>query len=856
MKKSTKIYLASFFIPFFSFFIVNAILKIYPFGDNLFLFSDMKFQYISFIAYLKSIIFGSNDLNYTFAAPLGSNFVGLFGYYLTSPFNLLTLIIPNKVLPMFIPLLIALKIGTSGLTLTYYLKTQKEKFSYDSLIFSISYSLSSFIICYCYHIMWIDVYCLLPLFIVGLDKIINNESPKFYIIVLLISIIVNYYITFMICIFSIIYIIYRLLTEEISWKERIIVFKKYIISSILSVLISCVILLPIVLSLSEGKSDFVLNIDMFLTVKSYDTILTGLFSSTYVWDMQLPNIFVGIFVPFLVVLYFFNKKFTFKNKVITAGFIFVLLSLFTIPGFNVVMHGFDYPNSFSNRFSFIFIFVLIMLAYKTFKNITGLSKRDIMIACIVTLFSTYFIFDSFNIYIKLEMILLIVYSFLIFLLIVKGKNIRRFIIIILILLNLLNMIINVRYNLREINNQGFSNIKDNYTNKYTSSEKAINTIKNKDRGLYRIEKTPSLMYNYNDAMMFNYKSITNFSSTNKIETLDFLNKLGFQKYIVTSTYYDGSTKAVDSLLGIKYVWSDYENYKGYKMLKKYDDSNIYINKNALDFGYVVSNDVKEFKGDYNNTFDYQNTLLKNLSGYDFGNVYSKLNFEAITKNLKLDQKDINTPSGKIINTKIYEKVNNNENATLTLKVDNNSKDLVYYFFDSYFDQTAKVYINGKELSKRELNNALTLGMFYLENSNKQKEIEIKFELFETSDSIKFNDMYFYKENEDILNKYLNKIKDKSTISLEEKSSSKLTGKVTLQEDGYLMFSIPYDEGWSLCVDGKKVEVNKLIDGLIGTQLTKGSHDIVLKYMPPGRRIGMLLSIIGLILTVFYIKKRC
>lgn len=856
MNKDKKIYLASFFVPFFLFLLVLAILGFYPFGEDLYLLSDLKYQYVDFLANLKSLFYG-NTLNYSFNVSLGSNFTGLFSYYLSSPFNILTLIIPNSLLGVFIPIIIALKIGASGLTLTYYLKTRKEKFGYDSLIFSIAYALSGYMICYSLHIMWLDIYILLPLIIVGIDRIVEGKSPKFYIITLVASIVINYYITFMVCIFSIFYVLYKLFVNKMEFRERVNIFKNHVISSLLAVLISMVVLLPVLFSLSGGKSEIAITTNMFTSINKIDYYLKALMTANYSWWESFPNIFVGMLVLLLVILFFFNTKIKFREKIVSGILLFVMILFFANQGLNIIMHGFDYPNSFPYRFSFVFIFVLIMIAYRCFKNINGIKKRDMLIALLFTLFSIYIIFDEYNKYLKLDVLLLIIYTILIYIFIYK-KDIKfyKHILTVFLILNIFNLFINARYDIREIKSQDFKSSKEIYDEKYQNTSEVINDIKESDKGLYRIEKTSELNYNFNDAMMFNYNSVTNFNSTNSIKTLDLIDNLGINRYIVTSTYDDGSTRFVDALLGIKYVNTTINGYKGYEEKQKYDNSIVYKNNNSLNFGFISSLDINNFNNDYENTFIYQNELAKKLSGNDFGNIYKKLDYKIDVENLKYKEEKITLPTGEMVDTKLYEKIDKNKNATLVLSFDSNEKNYIYYYIESMkFDQNIEVYINEEEVVEKTSGSPLNSpnpGMFYLGEYEDGEEVEIKFVLND-EESLKYEDMYVYTENEETLNKYLSNINSNGTVDINFNSSSNLEGEASLLNDGYLTFSIPYDKGWKVYINEQKVESTELINGLLGVKLDKGSYSVKLIYSPPGRALGFFLSIFGIFLTVIYLK---
>ena len=87
---------------------VSAALGMAPFGDNTILISDMSTQYVEFFCALKN-----GDLFFSWSKALGTAYVGVFSYYVSSPLSLLTLLVPNEQMP--VGLLFLAVLGTCGL---------------------------------------------------------------------------------------------------------------------------------------------------------------------------------------------------------------------------------------------------------------------------------------------------------------------------------------------------------------------------------------------------------------------------------------------------------------------------------------------------------------------------------------------------------------------------------------------------------------------------------------------------------------------------------------------------------------------------------------------------------------------
>lgn len=203
------IYTLSFLIPTFLLLIICILTKVYPFGNNTLALWDCKGQYIDFLSYFKTIFTDNNNFLYTFSKGMGGDMVGLSAYYLLSPLNLILFFFPNQYLPVALLLIIVVKIGLCGLTFNYFIN-KLNIFDWKSLIFSTSYALIGYNMAYFWDIMWIDGVILLPLIALGINIILKSNKPHLYVISLFAALMTNYYIGFMLCIFSAIYFVYSL----------------------------------------------------------------------------------------------------------------------------------------------------------------------------------------------------------------------------------------------------------------------------------------------------------------------------------------------------------------------------------------------------------------------------------------------------------------------------------------------------------------------------------------------------------------------------------------------------------------------------------------------------------------------
>ena len=120
---------------------------------------------------------------------------------------------------------------------------------------------------YLSHIMWLDGVILLPIVALGIHRIIDKKRPLCYIISLFFALVTNYYIGYMLCIFTVLYFLYcvlRSLPTESKLKYFWNKARTYIVSSLIAGGLSAVVLLPTFMALSGGKSGGTKNLSFAL----------------------------------------------------------------------------------------------------------------------------------------------------------------------------------------------------------------------------------------------------------------------------------------------------------------------------------------------------------------------------------------------------------------------------------------------------------------------------------------------------------------------------------------------------------------------------------------------------------------
>lgn len=801
------------------FFYIN---NITPFGSKDFTVIDFYHQYFPMTSELINRILNSKTLLFSFNGSLP--FIRNLYNYLSSPFNILLLPFKDNLSTGF-SLLIAIKAILASTTICYYL-TKNIKNSILSIPISISYGFSSYYIAYHWNIMWLDGMIFLPLIILGLEKIIKENKSLLYIITLSISIFSNYYIGYMICIFTFIYFqFYYLLNYKFNIKDFLIKFKNYILYSIISIGIISIVVIPIYFSLSSisaTKDTFPsifeteFNIINFILNNFSLSKPTALISE----NIPLPNTSSSLLIFILIPLFFINKNINKKEKILYALLLLTLFLCMHNTFINFIWHGFHFPNDLPYRQSFIYIFITIIIAYKSLINIKYINTKKLLITLTVfillIILSKIIKFDNLqNKVLIINTILLIIY-FTILIINIKNKKYTQFALITIVAIE---TCISCVYNIKpDHNGKDLDNSIKNY--------QYIKNILPQENEFYRIEKINR--DTYNDPALNNYYGISVFSSMTYEDISKIQRKLGNGSNNINSYYYNLQTPIYNSMFNIKYLVGKFNYNKSFYKENKNEGIKEY--KYPLSIAYKVNNNIKNWDTSSNNPFTVQESFIKESTGFD--NMFNKLNI-----NFKDIVPEI-TNNGYFINSRICSiNLENDRNGDVYLYIDSNNLSSILVNGESYFIATNEPYI-------------INLGYF-----SKYDDINVTmyFNYGDTSYN-EFN-IYAYSFNENNFKKAYNSLNDE-ILNISSFKENHIKGYVNLKESGVIFTSIPYDNSWKIKVDNKYIDFYKIGESYIGFNLNEGYHNIEFIYKTKGLKTGAIISTISLISTIYlYIKKK-
>ncbi len=813
-------------------------LGMWPIGDRSAMIVDMHHQYAPLLAQLKKMILSGDSPLYTFEVGLGASFLPLFGYYLASPFNLLLLLFPDSLLCEGILVITLLKnMLTAGL-MTAALQYIYGKRSAALPLVSVLFSMSAYLIAYSWNIMWLDCVMLLPLVIWGFEKLMREGKYPLYVLSLAALLYCNYYIGFMCCVFLVLYYLAYLFRTKRGWQDNLAATLRFGLGSLVGGLISFVLLLPVAAALGQtsaaggkfGEMNTMFPLlDLFkqLTFGTEPTIRSG----------NLPNLYCGMFTVVLVPLFATTKTIPVRRRVTYLGLLALVGLSTTVNNADLFWHGMHSPNDLPYRYSFLFSFVLVLLAYEALLHIKDITPKQIgataagLIALLaLTQVVTEEEISFVSLYVSLGLIA--VYAVLTYL-VAHRKQAAEIGYVLLLAAVMTEMVANANVTFVQLNNNEYFTAHSAYVdNSITeTTQQVVDKMQQWDEeetgaDFYRMEFMPRRTCV--DTALYHYAGVTVFASSNSYNETRLMGGLGFAVNGVNSHLYHSFNPVADSVLGIRYVASTTE----LAALEKIDTVShegctyyIYRNDAALPLGFVTDPNVKGWSYSYYNPILTQNEMLKAMTG--------------VTENVfRLQPVESETAS---INGTSNFSISGGSN-TFTCKLQETGS--VFLFVDCRAAESISVRVDNRE-GINAGNWSVTTHEPYLINAGHYEAggtVEVRI----NANSTCTGNVYVALFDEEVYAQAMDALADEG-LHIVDGENNKMTGIVSSQEGGVVFTSIPYDAGWTVKVDGIAVETYALGEAMLGFDVAAGEHTVEFTFVPRGLVAGIACTVIGIAL---------
>lgn len=822
-----------------------ALLGSIPFGDDTILMYDSSIQYLDFAAYLKRVFAGENDILYTFSKNLGGELVSLIGYYLFSPFSILFLLGSLQTLPQVFTLVVVLKIAASGASF-FWASAQRFGCKASHLLFSTAYALMAYNTLYGWNIMWLDGVLILPLLALGLERLWRRERPWLYIASLAYALMTNFYIGYMLCIASVLFSFALMAVGEGSAKQKTGLFGKFILASCVGGFAAAFSWLPTFFTLIGGRGEAMSS--TFVWARTFNIlglagkIVSGSADAAQL-ELGIPHIFCGMFAVFLVMLFYLNGKNGIKSRLAALSVLLALVVSFSIRGLDVVWHGFSPNNAFNFRYSFIFSYILLVIAGYAWEQRKEISKTNILIAgallcamCVGLLLMKYRMGLTYISNTGLAVSAGVIVVSAVYLL--PDRQPRQLAGAVLALVCLFELGANYCLSMGAVMEDGFRLNCASYQHFVDRTAPAVEAVKQMDGGFYRMEKTFSR--NKNDAMLFSYNGLTHFSSSQDKAVPRFMEKLGMTSMEgIWSQYGSGSTALVDTLLGVKYVLSydDLTAQKGYALRETVNDIGIYENPDVLPVAMLADGAVLRENLQQEECFHMQKHMLELVSGNDNNVLIPEENVKIALHNL------VETAPG------VYTKKDMTAEASLAYSFAATREDPLYFYFYAPQEQETALYINGEHSGNYF--SPYRWDVVYGGTYALADTIEVT--LVPRGDTLRVDRALFCYENLQALSAVSRSVRS-NPVMLTRQTSSHLTGSYEANQEQVLLLTIPYDVGWHLTVDGEPVEYSRALGIFMAAEIPQGSHSFALRYVPIGGIAGCAISAFALAFAAAWYTK--
>lgn len=870
--KDNKYILISGGASLFIILLVYFCYEIIPFGDGTIYRMDLYHQYGPLFTELYDRITSGESLIYSWNTGLGSSFLGNFLNYLSSPIGLIVLLFGHKNTFEAVAAMIAIKAMLSSMSMSYYLKKTQKTDGFPIAAFGVMYAFCGYFIAYYWNVMWIDAMYLLPFIALGIEKIIESGKCKTYIIALALAIYSNYYIGFMLCIFSCIYFLYyyacsskKLRDRKVTNKEKETFFIKlknsfflqsgirFALSSLSVGILLAFILIPLVNILSASSAtkgtaptEYESYFTIFDFLANHLAALEPTIRSS--GDDVLPNIYCGMLTVLLIPLYLFSKKISATEKIASVVLLAIMYFSFNINFLNFAWHGFHFPNDLPYRQSFIYSFILIVMAFKAFKHVTEFSKKQILglgigVVAFVVLVQE---LGSKNVD---DMTVFITIAFTVLHVIVLGlitsKKAQAFALSVMVICSVAAETITANTD-HYVANQS----KTAFSSDYDDFKALQQEVADNNTSLFYREELSDLRARM-DPSWYDYNGASIFSSMAYEKVANMQKYIGLYGNKINSFTYNPQTPIYNSMFSLKYIY-DKSNYVSecdyYTAAGTNDTFTAYENNYMLNIAYPVSLDLIDWNAvDCLNPVEAQQELFELATGVE--GVFNRIvDYEIDYINL------LNVDFDSIFSGNLaLNRISTDSTAMATVQITAETTDNIYIYVYSRNLDTVNIY-------SPKISTNMTVSDGYILDLGQHEigdmiSVELPLKDDKSSASV---DFIAFTVNKDVFVEGYEALKD-GQLEYTKFDETIVEGTFTADENEFLFTTIPYDKNWNVYLDGEKLPAEDIIivsEALIGIKADAGEHEIRFEYKISNSGILIAISCgFALLLIIFSILKK-
>ena len=362
---------------------------------------------------------------------------------------------------------------------------------------------------------------------------------------------------------------------------------------------------------------------------------------------------------------------------------------------------------------------------------------------------------------------------------------------------------------------------DNNSAYVATATSTVKAIQDEDfTPFYRIDRTTirADCVALNEGLALGYSQLSSYSSANNPQAIALLNSLGYSSVGEFSTRYAESILAVDTLLGVKYAIAE-QAPAGYTTMPELADAanSVYENPFALSIGIATSKDIQNCTLEGENPFEKQNDLFSKILGHKV-ELYTEIDAAKTADGQNAKQWSVAVPAGSIGYLYINKDANAGSYWPVALTIDQRTINNEAWRFDNNIRQIAGT---SDALSQHTVSMGVAEGY---------------------TDMPQDDEPVFYALNLEAFEQIIDQLKASEFVPAVFEDG-KVEGEYTVENDGNLLLSVPYDNGWSVTINGAAAELMPAADkGMSCLSVQKGANRIGMTYKTPGSLAGLVVSL--------------
>ncbi len=814
-----------------------------PGQKQIFMTGDLYMQYAALNRLFWRNLLHGEKLTYSFFLGLG-----MPTNYSFSPIHILFALVEDADLAAF--LIIMIKIGLSAGAFYLYARKSLKTEKYIAATFGICYAMCGFVIGSICQISHLDANYLLPVLILLIERAIKSGRYFWLTPIYAFCFISCLYTGYMLGVFSAVYYVSFLFSRKgIHWKQVLWHMGRFTIAVLLALLISAGVAVPILWYIFSNRAEDATGWHK-LSFQIWDLTVNFFMGQFQGYSGDVPLVYSGVGTLITAVAAGVRGKhndWTNPGKVFgLVPMFFLLLCIFVKP-FYMMIHCFDMPDSFEFRFTFMLSFLLLVWGAREAGQ-DGNLRRNLIIASILGLFCVFAyglvkctesaaISDGGPENVVVTLLFLYLWAILL------GMNKRKCVAVRMAIVGLACIEMTANAYLMHTPDDESHSRKREYYEMWMKEGSAVaqGLLQDKENaGAFRVYYENPVFAD--DSAFFGYRGLGYFSSVEQPALRKALSGLGYAASTRVVCDY-GSTPVTRMLFAQRYLVHGvdlrYETEESFAIMK---------NRYALPMAYMVSDRLYDYvSGD--NPFENQDQVLRLMRGDTGAQVYYPVSEEITVKEEGIHLTEM---EGEINLTKEPDV----ETGKITYCIPYEGENLYAYFvpaIQGWWNESALLVSEQTDTGMVGWDSTLSFAHILPLGRDTEGRYECSVYMLQNSVTKQsYRQAYFAAFDTDaFINNYENLTVGSAVINAI--SEGKMQCEVSATAERPLLFTgIPYDEGWSVWVDGQTVEKTAVLEeAFIAIPLEPGQHEVLMEYRAPGLHVGIILSIIGGILLLIW-----